>query len=324
MEAQNIGKNSFLANNGSSDGEFEWTGRDLNPRLPPCEAFSMEEIDWNEFKRFLSKSCSEKTAGDRIRYAKKYGFCLANRDFSVLNSLSDSKRTHSLKALSLLSKFLGVYDDFRRLKEAYGLKWRNMNAEELILSRMQKTRENGSVINWVKEVKVKLPLLEIFMDFYLISGLRFNEAIKSYDLIIELSAKGDLDRYYDNEKQVLEHYRFKSLFIRRTKKVFLSYVPDRTIRKICRKEKLSVFQVVHLIRRKLLQSRFGDVREYFASFMTGFLNPAEIDFLQGRVSTSVFMRNYFNPALIKDFGERAFKGINELQAKIGYVDREQK
>jgi len=83
-----------------------------------------------------------------------------------------------------------------------------------------------------------------------------------------------------------------------------------------KKEKLSVFQVGHLIRRKRLQSRFGDVREYFATFMTKFLNPAEIDFLQGRVSARVFMRNYFNPALIQDLGKRALKGINELQAKI--------
>jgi len=46
--------------------------------------------------------------------------------------------------------------------------------------------------------------------------------------------------------------------------------------------------------------------------MTRFLNPAEIDFLQGRVSASVFMRNYFNPALIKDLKKRVFQGISEL------------
>jgi hypothetical protein len=39
---------------------------------------------------------------------------------------------------------------------------------------------------------------------------------------------------------------------------------------------------------------------------------AEIDFLQGRTSASVFMRNYFNPALISDLKERVFKGIAAL------------
>lgn len=42
--------------------------------------------------------------------------------------------------------------------------------------------------------------------------------------------------------------------------------------------------------------RFGDVREVWASVMPKHLRQPEIDFLQGRVSTSVFMRNYFNPA----------------------------
>ena len=51
--------------------------------------------------------------------------------------------------------------------------------------------------------------------------------------------------------------------------------------------------------------------------MTKYLNPAEIDFLQGRVSASVFMRNYFNPALIEDLKERVFKGISELENKLG-------
>lgn len=82
-------------------------------------------------------------------------------------------------------------------------------------------------------------------------------------------------------------------------------------------EKLPTFQIENWIRRdKKLNSRFGDVREYFATFMTRWLNPAEIDFLQGRVSASVFMRNYFNPALITDLRERVFEGISELDKKI--------
>ena len=49
--------------------------------------------------------------------------------------------------------------------------------------------------------------------------------------------------------------------------------------------------------------------------MTKFLNPAEIDFLQGRIGASVFMRNYFNPALIENLQDRTFKGIYELLSK---------
>jgi len=66
------------------------------------------------------------------------------------------------------------------------------------------------------------------------------------------------------------------------------------------------------LRRQGFNLRFSDIREYYATFMTKVLNPAEIDFLQGRVSTSVFMKNYFNPALIKDLRHRVFRGVNEM------------
>jgi hypothetical protein len=46
--------------------------------------------------------------------------------------------------------------------------------------------------------------------------------------------------------------------------------------------------------------------------MTKYLTQPEIDFLQGRISASVFMRNYFNPALIGDLKERVFKGLESL------------
>ena len=62
--------------------------------------------------------------------------------------------------------------------------------------------------------------------------------------------------------------------------------------------------------------RFSDIREYYATFMTKFLNPAEIDFLQDRVSTSVFMKNYFNPVLIKNLRQRVFRGISEMQETL--------
>ena len=57
--------------------------------------------------------------------------------------------------------------------------------------------------------------------------------------------------------------------------------------------------------------RFSDIGEYYATFITKFLNPLEIDFLQGRVSTSVFMKNYSNPVLIKDLRQKVFPGISK-------------
>jgi intergrase/recombinase len=87
--------------------------------------------------------------------------------------------------------------------------------------------------------------------------------------------------------------------------------------RIGRKKKFSTFQIYKATKRKtLLKSRFGDIREYYATFMTKFLNPAEIDFLQGRVSASVFMRNYFNPVLIGDLKKRVLTRSSKLEREI--------
>ena len=212
------------------------------PRLPPC-GLVKEDFDWEKFRIFLSRRCCERVVGDRIRYAKKYAFCLISNDFSIVTGFSDCKRGHTLNALSALSKFLGVYDKFHSLVKVYGLKWKRQNSEELILDRMEKTRTNGNVIKWIMKVREYYPILKDFLEFILVSGLRFTEAIHSYNLIVELSRKGKINTYYNFENQFLEHYRFKHLFIRRTKKVFISYVPKEMVFKISKNEKISTYQI---------------------------------------------------------------------------------
>jgi len=151
----------------------------------------------------------------------------------------------------------------------------------------------------------------------ILSGLRLREAVNSYNLIIDLAREGRLSEYYNFENEALEHYRFKSLFIRRSKKVFVSFIPERLIEEISKQEKLTLHQISNWVRRdKKLKSRFPELREYYATVMTKWLNQSEIDFLQGRISGSVFMRNYFNPALITDLHERVFKGLTEMEKRI--------
>ena len=275
--------------------------------------FSEKSVNWEDFEEFLLTKTSEKVAKDRLRYARKFCYCLLNRDFSELNKFSECKRDHILLSLSALAKFLGVYEVFKELMKAYGLKWRASHAEDLIIARMNKVDEHGEVLEWVTEVNAKLPSLRDFMSFVTVSGLRFVEAVNSYNLIIDLTREGNLNSYYNSKKEILEHYHFKQLFIRRTKKALTSFVPRKLVDRIGKNEKLTSAQINNRIKRAKLKSRFGDVREYFATFMTKFLNPAEIDFLQGRVSASVFMRNYFNPALIENLRQRVFQGVNEMQ-----------
>lgn len=104
---------------------------------------------------------------------------------------------------------------------------------------------------------------------------------------------------------MLEHYRFKEIFIRRSKKVFLSFVPAELVKQISRGEPLHWNMVKKRVARRVKHLRFADIRKVHASVIMKHLRQPEIDFLQGRVSASVFMRHYFNPAWITDLQQRA-------------------
>jgi hypothetical protein len=268
-------------------------------------------VNWEDFGVFLEDRCSPRVVKDRVRYARKFCGLLLNRDFSELGGFAESKRRHVLEGLSGLAKFLGVYEDFRALVKDHGLKWASTSAEDLIIARISKTAENGDVLKWACDVKEALPSLSRFIDFMAASGLRFEEAINSYNLVIHLNASGRLNEYYNAKLGCLEHYRFKKLFLRRTKKAFISFIPEAIVESVEGEEQLTRAAIDNRVKRKGFKSRFSDIREYFATSMTRHLSPAEIDFLQGRVSGSVFMRNYFNPALLKDLKDRVFKGLED-------------
>ena len=45
-------------------------------------------------------------------------------------------------------------------------------------------------------VKEKAPELKDFIEFVVVTGLRYTEAIESYNLIIELASEGKLNEYF--------------------------------------------------------------------------------------------------------------------------------
>jgi len=273
------------------------------------------EVDWDKFRAWAYKEYRPFTARDRYFHAKKYARCLASGDLSELAMLNDCQRVHALKALTSLSKFLGVCEDWKGLVKNYGLKCSDRSADELIIDRLTKVVNADDVYQWIRQVKEHFPHLSDFMDFLAVTGLRLNEAVESHNLIIELEAQGKLDAYYKKERQALEHFRFKETFIRGSKKVFISFVPAELVDRMSRGQRLDYCRFQKPVARKLGGVRFADVRELHGSLMTKWLRESEIDFLHGRVSSSVFMRNYFNPAWIGDLKERAAKGAEKIMER---------
>ncbi|MEM2675585.1 MAG: integrase [Candidatus Bathyarchaeia archaeon] len=212
---------------------------------------------------------------------------------------------------------MGVYEEYKRLLRSYGIDWTGKSVDDLVIERLVKVKDPEEVWQWIRQVKAVRGDLSVFMDFIAITGLRLDEAVQSYNLIIKLHREGKLNQYYNEANECLEHYRFKEVFIRRTKKAFISFVPKTLVEKICYEVPLkSKYAVQKRLKDRGLPVRFSDVREAHNTILTRYLSQPEIDFLVGRVSANIFMANYFNPALIGDLKERIFKAIAEIQTKI--------
>jgi hypothetical protein len=240
--------------------------------------------------------------------------------------LPRSQSSNVIKALAALAKFVGRYSEFKQLREDYAIKWGGRSKDDVFIDRITSTKEPNEIWDWVVSVKKELPRLAGLLDLMSISGLRFIEGIHSFNLIGELSRSGKLtlDRegrnyhsgYFNRDLSALEHFWFRDLFLRKTKKAFVSFVPQNLIADIGSMEALDAGGVQQLVRRHGLPLRFSDIREAHGTFITKFLKESEINFLHGRVTAGVFMANYFNPSLIGDLKARVFQGIAEIQEKV--------
>jgi len=223
-----------------------------------------------------------------------------------------------LASLSNLAKFLGVYNQWKDAIQSNGVKWIDAGTrDKRIIERLTKAIDINAVYEWIRQVKEARPEYSVFMDFMAITGLRFVEAVNSYNLIVKLPKEGKLSEYYNVETETLEHYKFKDLFLRKGKKALVSFVPKDMVKRITEGPSVKSSPCIHRnVQYSGLPSRFSDLREFHGSIMTKYLNQSEIDFLHGRIGTSTFMQNYYNPLWINDLKQRAFQGIREIQNEI--------
>ena len=128
--------------------------------------------------------------------------------------------------------------------------------------------------------------------FNTLTGLRPIEVGKSIGIV-----HSNLGSYWNREKGILEHYRFPNEFIRRTKKVFISVV-DKSLIELAKKcpVNTSYNALKLMLKRKGLDKNMYYCRKVFATYLRNEDVESEIiDLLQGRISSSVFVRHYYRP-----------------------------
>ena len=133
------------------------------------------------------------------------------------------------------------------------------------------------------------------MQFDVLTGLRPTEAIESFNMLLDRVRRTE---YLSNDGQTLEHFRFPGIFLRRTKKAFISIVNEE-IMNLAQKNQ-NDFLNYDKIRLTFLRNDqkffMSYCRQIFATFLRNEgIEPEIIDLLQGRIPNSVFVRHYHRP-----------------------------
>jgi intergrase/recombinase len=145
----------------------------------------------------------------------------------------------------------------------------------------------------------------------LLSGLRKNEGIMSFNLITELFRNIKLGDYFSEEFSMLEHYKCKQ-FLRNTE-CYITILPKELVMQVAHSKPVTYSSIRSYLDRRKMKMRLKELRSYYASFMIRHnIISEEVDLLQGRVPKSVFVRHYLkeNPVELID---RVMTALTQLE-----------
>jgi intergrase/recombinase len=172
------------------------------------------------------------------------------------------------------------------------------------------------MLSRIKEMMRALPTpMVAVIRFAVLTGLRPSEACESVRL---LTAKDTMQSsYYNPEQQCLEHFRFPDIFLRQTKKAYLSYLSTDNYQWITKIQgKTPTWNSIRLAcRYRSINMDMRLCRKIHGSWLHSHgVTAEEVDFLQGRVSPSIFGRHYLTPS--NDLKDRVLDAVSKLQRNI--------
>jgi intergrase/recombinase len=266
-------------------------------------------FNWNDYRTFLESKYSHSWSIQAFQYSRNY-FDFLNNPIK-LETFSNSKKNNILKALIILSKYLGKHQDFKNRLNQYGIKPTRQDVFSSFLRIFNNNHED--LLAWYKNAQEALKEHEkLYLRFMFFSGIRKLEGIQSFNLIIDLASKNRLNEYFNDELGILEHFRFRDLFLRNTKNVYISILPKDIIDKIAQSRKVSYIGLRRHLKKMKLKLRINELRDNYGTFMVRHgLIREEVDLLQGRIPPSIFIRHYWSPSF-KELKDRTLKAITEL------------
>jgi len=299
-------------NENSGGRSLAWLGH----RLPKISNDNSPSTSYNQFEQWVRKKYSRTHAPNILSLTRRFSHLMTGnlRDLDVL---PNGIRNNAIKALIVLAKFQGVHKEFKQRLDDYGIK---MSKQDAFASFIRIYNNNSAdLLKWYKEAFGVLRVNEqSYLRFLMVSGLRKEEAVMSFRKMIELSRIGTLSEYYVEENNVLEHFKYRQLFLRTTKNVYVSIVPLPLIKEICNSEPVTYPAIRKRLRNSSLRCRLNELRDYFGSFMVRHgLIREEVDLLQGRIPPSIFIRHYWSPSF-KELRDRTLEALRQLEQTLTF------
>lgn len=251
-------------------------------------------------------------------YARKFEHVLTSGDARELLSLSDSMRQNVMKSLVLLAKYRGCYGRWKEIKEAYQLKWSSSDEGLQVFNEIYGGKNNYKImIEWLSDVCKKIPDNHAkILYFCTLTGLRADEAFQSIRLV-----QNDLTKYLNKDRLTLEHFQYPDLFIRRTKKAYISLMTEDILQLAREAPDCGYNAFRMLLRRNDLDMHMKYCRKIFSTYLrTKGIESELIDLLTGRRPKSVFARHYFRPDFDRGM-KRIRKHLDRLQVQITAIER---
>ena len=106
---------------------------------------------------------------------------------------------------------------------------------------------------------------KLWLGFNLLTGLRKEESINSFNLILQLFKDGNLGEYYNQELGVLEHFKHGDMFLRHTKNCYISIVTKDLISEIRNSQPVTYSAIRKRLTRKGRSLRIKELRSYYAT-----------------------------------------------------------
>jgi hypothetical protein len=271
------------------------------------------------FHDWLSSQRKTKwTIREIIIYAKKYGHILDTGDASQLLTLSPRNRHHALAALAALAKYQGQYDKWMHIRQRYNMKWSSGQESLQSFNRFFNPQLSlESMLQQIAKMVSKTPrIMGQTIKFASLTGLRPAEAVESVRLSND---KEEFAKYYNPERQALEHFRFPSLFLRPTKKAYISFVTPETLDMVRHTESSSTIPSYNAItltcRRKGVYMDMSYCRKIIVSWLHKHgVSNVLIDLLQGRVGKSVLVNHYLQRG--EDYRDKILYAIDGLKKEV--------